>query len=111
MRIRGVRGLGPGPVFVYEWINSARRWPAYALRSSFVLGLLAALLVTGMSRETRVIVRGLREFNPPQAAGLQPQRLTRPQVKAPGMRRGFAESRLPVGRIAPKPVQVARRSG
>jgi ABC-type transport system involved in multi-copper enzyme maturation permease subunit len=34
---------GPGPVFVHESIAGARRWQLYALRSLFVLGLLAAL--------------------------------------------------------------------
>jgi ABC-type transport system involved in multi-copper enzyme maturation permease subunit len=35
--------LGPGPVFVHESIAAARRWQLYALRSLFVLGLLAGL--------------------------------------------------------------------
>jgi len=39
------RRLGLGPVFAYEWITSSRRWQGYALRSSFVLLLLVALLV------------------------------------------------------------------
>ena len=34
---------GPGPVFVHESIAATRRWQFYALRSLFVLGLLAAL--------------------------------------------------------------------
>ena len=50
-----LRGLGPGPVFIYEWITSSRRWQAYALRSMFVIGLLAALLVVGLGREGRLI--------------------------------------------------------
>ncbi len=44
------RGLGPGPVFMYEWITSARRWQAYAVRSLFVLGLLAAATVSAIGR-------------------------------------------------------------
>jgi ABC-type transport system involved in multi-copper enzyme maturation permease subunit len=44
-------GVSPGPVFVYEWITASRRWQVYALRSLFVLGLLAAFLVMGMRRE------------------------------------------------------------
>ncbi len=48
---------GPGPVFVYEWITASRRWQVYALRSLFVLGLLAAFLAIGMSREA-VLVAG-----------------------------------------------------
>jgi ABC-type transport system involved in multi-copper enzyme maturation permease subunit len=58
MHTRGGRGLGPGPVFIYEWITSTRRWQAYALRSLFVLGLLLALLVMGMRRGTDAIVPG-----------------------------------------------------
>src|SRR5689334_4708561 len=34
---------GPGPVFVHESIAATRRWQLYALRSLFVLGLVAAL--------------------------------------------------------------------
>ena len=33
--------FGPGPVFIYESISAARRWQVYALRSVFVLSLLA----------------------------------------------------------------------
>jgi ABC-type transport system involved in multi-copper enzyme maturation permease subunit len=36
---------GPGPVFVHESIAATRRWRLYALRASFVLGLLAAMAV------------------------------------------------------------------
>ena len=28
--------LGPGPVFVYEWLTTTRRWQLYALRAGFV---------------------------------------------------------------------------
>jgi ABC-type transport system involved in multi-copper enzyme maturation permease subunit len=28
--------LGPGPVFVYEWLTTTRRWQLYALRAAFV---------------------------------------------------------------------------
>jgi ABC-type transport system involved in multi-copper enzyme maturation permease subunit len=52
----------PGPVFVYEWITASRRWQVYAVRSLFVLGLLAAFLMMGMSREAVVVAdpAGLR---------------------------------------------------
>ena len=43
------RPLGLGPVFSYEWIRSSRRWQAYALRSSFVLFLLLALVYVWMN--------------------------------------------------------------
>ena len=36
------RPPGLGPVFAYEWITASRRWQGYALRSLFVLMLLAA---------------------------------------------------------------------
>jgi ABC-type transport system involved in multi-copper enzyme maturation permease subunit len=36
--------IGLGPVFVYEWITSSRRWQFYAQRSLFVLVLLLALV-------------------------------------------------------------------
>jgi ABC-type transport system involved in multi-copper enzyme maturation permease subunit len=47
----GARGhrLGPGPVFAYEWLAGSRRWQGYALRSLFVLMLLAALVVVRTS--------------------------------------------------------------
>src|SRR5690348_15792455 len=35
--------LGPGPVFVYEWLTAARRWQAYALRAGFIGALLIGL--------------------------------------------------------------------
>ena len=37
--------LGPGPVFVFECITSARRWQLYATRALFVMSLLAAMVV------------------------------------------------------------------
>ena len=38
------RQIGLGPVFVYEWITSSRRWQLYAQRSLFVSALLLALV-------------------------------------------------------------------
>src|SRR5580658_5565444 len=43
------RRLGLGPVFAYEWIRASRRWQSYALRSSFVLFLLMALVYVWMN--------------------------------------------------------------
>jgi hypothetical protein len=51
MSQRNGMGLVPSPVFVYEWITSTRRWQVYALRSLFVLGLLVATMLIGLSRE------------------------------------------------------------
>src|SRR5262245_56351891 len=56
MSAGNARGLGPGPVFVYEWITASRRWQGYAMRSLFVLGLMAALHVTAIGRGADVIV-------------------------------------------------------
>ena len=41
---------GPGPVFVFECITSARRWQVYAVRALFVAGLLAAMVVIWSSQ-------------------------------------------------------------
>ena len=35
--------LGPGPVFVYEWLTAARRWQRYALRALFLGAILVGL--------------------------------------------------------------------
>ena len=35
--------LGPGPVFVYEWLTTSRRWQLYALRALFVGAILIGL--------------------------------------------------------------------
>ncbi len=45
--------LGPGPVFVHESIVATRRWQLYALRSLFVLGLLAALALAWLSVQSQ----------------------------------------------------------
>jgi ABC-type transport system involved in multi-copper enzyme maturation permease subunit len=47
--------FGPGPVFIYESIAAARRWQLYALRSLFVLGLLAGM---GLAWNTTAVQRG-----------------------------------------------------
>ena len=37
--------LGPGPVFVYEWLTTSRRWQFYASRAAFVCAILAGMMV------------------------------------------------------------------
>ena len=37
--------IGLGPVFVYEWLTSSRRWQGYAIRAGFLLLLLISLAV------------------------------------------------------------------
>ena len=39
MRMR----MGPGPVFVYEWLTTTRRWQLYALRALFVWMILIGM--------------------------------------------------------------------
>ena len=45
--------LGPGPVFVYEWLTAARRWQLYALRVLFVGAILVGLAFVSYQRATR----------------------------------------------------------
>jgi ABC-type transport system involved in multi-copper enzyme maturation permease subunit len=49
--------VGVGPVFVYEWITSTRRWHGYALRAVFLLLLLFSLVVAW------------RSYQPPRGTG------------------------------------------
>ncbi len=37
--------LGPGPVFVYEWLTTTRRWQLYALRTLFVGTMLVGMMI------------------------------------------------------------------
>ncbi len=37
--------LGPGPVFVYEWLISTRRWQLYGLRTAFVGIILVGMIL------------------------------------------------------------------
>jgi ABC-type transport system involved in multi-copper enzyme maturation permease subunit len=50
--------LGPGPVFVYEWLTSARRWQPYALRAVFVAAILLGMALVQSNRPWRA--RGSR---------------------------------------------------
>jgi ABC-type transport system involved in multi-copper enzyme maturation permease subunit len=36
---------GPGPVFIYEWLTTTRRWQLYGLRAGFVFVILAAMVL------------------------------------------------------------------
>ena len=36
--------LGPGPVFVYEWLTTSRRWQLYASRAAFIGAILAGII-------------------------------------------------------------------
>jgi hypothetical protein len=56
--------MGLGPVFVYEWITAARRWQGYALRSLFVLLLLAALVIIWKGNQASSRSVGSRKREP-----------------------------------------------
>jgi ABC-type transport system involved in multi-copper enzyme maturation permease subunit len=45
--------LGPGPVFVYEWLTTSRRWQFYALRAAFVAAILAGMIFTSRAEQSR----------------------------------------------------------
>ncbi|AMV39621.1 ABC transporter permease subunit [Planctomyces sp. SH-PL62] len=46
--------LGLGPVFVYEWLRTSRRWQLYASRAGFVAVLLCGLGILWASQPRRV---------------------------------------------------------
>jgi ABC-type transport system involved in multi-copper enzyme maturation permease subunit len=54
------RLIGMGPVFVYEWITSSRRWQIYAQRSLFVLVLLCALVSVWLNTNRRFYASAIR---------------------------------------------------
>ena len=58
-RMSGWR-IGVGPVFVYEWITSSRRWQIYALRSLFVTALLLALVSIWMNTNRTFYASAIR---------------------------------------------------
>ncbi len=37
--------LGPGPVFIYEWLTTTRRWQLYGLRALFVGAMLIGMMI------------------------------------------------------------------
>jgi ABC-type transport system involved in multi-copper enzyme maturation permease subunit len=49
--------LGPGPVFVYEWITTSRRWQLYALRVLFVGAILVGLVFMWSQRTRHLVGR------------------------------------------------------
>jgi ABC-type transport system involved in multi-copper enzyme maturation permease subunit len=42
--------LGPGPVFVYEWLTTARRWQPYAMRAGFMCAILFGMTIVQSDR-------------------------------------------------------------
>jgi hypothetical protein len=44
--------LGPGPVFVYEWLTTTRRWQLYGVRAGFVGLLLAGIVLAWLTNRT-----------------------------------------------------------
>jgi ABC-type transport system involved in multi-copper enzyme maturation permease subunit len=55
--------LGPGPVFAYEWLTTARRWQVYATRALFVGAILVGMMVVWQSSN--------RIANPGQTVSIQ----------------------------------------
>jgi ABC-type transport system involved in multi-copper enzyme maturation permease subunit len=55
--------LGPGPVFVYEWLTTARRWQLYGLRALFVGAMLIGMMI--------VWQRTTRDNRPDQTVSIQ----------------------------------------
>ncbi len=53
---------GPGPVFVYECVTSARRWQNYAVRSFVVAALLAGMATIGLSDEAFTHGNAARQY-------------------------------------------------
>ncbi len=45
--------IGPGPVFVYEWLTSSRRWQLYALRGGFVAAMLVGMVFAWINQSSR----------------------------------------------------------
>ncbi len=50
--------LGPGPVFVYEWLTTTRRWQLYASRAAFVCAILAGMIVVSRTIPEPTTTRG-----------------------------------------------------
>jgi ABC-type transport system involved in multi-copper enzyme maturation permease subunit len=55
--------LGPGPVFVYEWLTTSRRWQLYGLRAAFVGAILIGMMFVWHQSRTFA--------NPTQAVSFQ----------------------------------------
>jgi hypothetical protein len=112
-----------GPVFVYEWLTTTRRWQIYAVRSLFLLGKLAARLIAvfGFVASTVPLVAlGARP------GGIEPLALAGSflvvlglavlettlsfvlPVWASRMQRGLARDLCRVGRLAARPAALER---
>ncbi len=58
--------LGPGPVFVYEWLTATRCWQLYAMRTSFVGMILVGMMLAHRrphgDEDGRVTLRELASY-------------------------------------------------
>jgi ABC-type transport system involved in multi-copper enzyme maturation permease subunit len=57
--------LGPGPVFVYEWLTTSRRWQLYALRAGFVGAILLGMVFVWnneLARSARAETASIRDL-------------------------------------------------
>ena len=60
MNGKAPRRIGVGPVFIYEWLTSSRRWQGYAIRAGFLLLLLISLAVIWNSSLPRFATSPIR---------------------------------------------------
>ncbi len=57
--------VGPGPVFVYEWLTATRRWQLYALQAGFVAVFLAGMYFTWidlLSNDAPFLIEAMASF-------------------------------------------------
>ena len=121
---------GPGPVFVHESIAATRRWQFFALRSLFVLGLLAGLAVAWLvffsghtgarpaHDQAACLARGvllLRDRHRPDHAGASGRPGRDGRCDLPGPRRGnlthlfvtdLSSAEIVLGKLAARLVPV-----
>ncbi len=83
--------VGVGPVFVYEWLTSSRRWQGYALRAAFLLLLLSVLVViwnSSLPFDTTSPIRMMAGFGEAFFVGVVGMQLTLVLLAAPAATAG-----------------------
>ena len=113
--------LGPGPVFVYEWLTAARRWQLYVMRAGFIGTILIGLCLVwnqvsgNRLPDARV---SIEELARPRLGHLPHDRPGRAVAGAAGGAGGDGRRRLPgqgAGHARPhaghRPLQCRDRAG
>ena len=113
--------LGPGPVFVYEWLTSARRWQLYAMRAGFIGAILVGLCFVwsqGSNYRLPDAPVSLQRAGADRLADLPDDRLRRADADPAGGAGGDGRGRLPrqgAGYARPharhRPLQCRDRAG